>query len=602
MLQIFLYGPRESGFLELSPGTSLDMESLSELFDEQLTIGEYSIPMEFPWTEYNLRLTGFAHRPQNGKQPTPYFECDVYDSGFPEIQKGKFTILGSKGSFTPGKGTFNATISGTKGVFGSAIRNKKLKDLALGGTIVFTEDSSRQFATSVMKGLYPQYTYIAFAPVARLDYFDTDRADYSGEFLVRDRVNNLMLTGAPPDGWVLGRPDPDNATTEITQGNALFKDYRTVPFFQLKHVLKACFEEFGFKLSGTFFNTTAFDDVYLDNNYSIEEYAVNYDINRRIIPSNHMPDITVRDFIISVCAWLNMYLRFSGGNQIELRYRTATLQGTRVFDCTEYVENLFELTRSTEDTEQPLNFAYQTDSLDSQQSDSIKNLTGKTVVATVNSAAELATLDIGRPLTTNDLALVMNEGIYYQVADATGSPIVWDAYATALQPIVIDDKANTLDIPLCPLVQYITFSEGAGKYLNEGCLAIRQKGSYINNKGIRVNNPFGLRTLYISKKPWAAYEVPASYYHHLDENSVQIQPYSLMLDGEFGIVKNFHQQWANAKRNSGTIKTTLQAPSSVLAEIRKADRLIVADVQYLLLRLERPIPFANRASIELLPL
>lgn len=602
MLQIFIYGPRESGFLELAPGTRLEMESLSELFDEQLTIGEYSIPMEFPWTEYNLRLTGFAHRPQNGKQATPYFECDVYDRGFPEIQRGKFTILGSKGSFTPGKGSFNATISGAKGVFGSAIRNKKLKDLVLGGTIFFTEDSSRQFATNLMQGWYPQYNYIAFAPVARINYFDTERTDYNGEFLVKDKVNNIMFTGAAPTGWIFGRPNPDDVDTEITQGNTLFKDFRTVPFFQLKSVLKACIEEFGFKLSGTFFNTSAFDDVYLDNNYSIEEYVSNYDINRRIIPSNHMPDVSVRDFIIAVCGWLNMYLRFSGGNQIELRYRQATLKGTRIFDCTEYVENMFELTRSTDDTEQPQNFAYQSDSYDSQQSDSIKNLTGKTVVATVNNVSELGTIDIGRTLTTDDLALVMNEGIFYQVADATVSPFVWDAYATALQPIVIDDKANTFEIPLCPLVQHITLDAVEGIYINEGCLAISQKGSYSNNKGIRINNPFGLRTLYISKKTSGDYLIPSSYYHHLDEDGNKIQDYSLMLSGEFGIVKNFHQQWANAKRSSGTIKTTIQAPSSVLAEIRKADRLIVVDVQYLLLRLERPIPYTDRANVELLPL
>lgn len=602
MLQIYLYGPRENGFLDLPPNTRLDMESIAEMFDEQLAIGEYNIPLDIPWTETNLRLTGYANRPQNQANGGQYqFVADVYDNGFPEIQRGKFTILGTRGSFSPGSGTMSITVSGAKGVFGNTVRSKKLKDLQLGGTITFTETSSREFATNVMKGMYPQYSYIRFAPVCRRNYIDVDRPDHDGEFLVGDRVNYLVYTGAAPDGWEFGRPDPSNATIAIAEGNALFKDFRTIPFFSLKYVFRKCFEEFGYSISGTIMNTSVFDDVCLDNNFSIENYGGNYDLNRTIIPANHMPDTGIRDFIIAVCQWLNVYPVFSG-QKVELKQRTGTLNGTRLFDITPYVRDSFEAEREAEEVKKSVNFGYASDGTDNAMGDAIKDLIGKTIVATVMTLGELATLDIGRPLTTNDIALVMNENMYFQVADSTGSPILWDAYSDALQPVISDAEQETTELPLAPLTTQVELNSTTQLYMNMLACCIDQRGSYSNNKGIRVKHDFGLRTMYISLRSAGSYTVPGSYYHHLDENGDQIQPYSLALDGEFGIVKNFHKEWALKRSRGLIIKTSIKCNSAVLSEIKKADKLIIQDVQYLLYQIERTIPLDEFIDLQLLPL
>lgn len=602
MLQIYLYGPRQSGFIDLPPNARLNMEAVAEIFDEQLAIGEYNIPLDIPWTETNLRLTGFAHKPQKQASGGQYkFVCDVYDNGFPEIQRGKFTILTTRGSFSPGSGSMSITVSGSKGVYGNTIQNKKLRDLTMGGPITFTETSSREFATNHMKGQYPQYNYLSFAPVARRNYFDTERADYDNEFLVGDRVNFLVYTGAPPLGWEFGRPDPANATQVINAGDPLYIDYRTIPFFSLKYIFKECFRQFGYMLSGTIINTTAFDDVYLDNNYSIEEYAGNYDVNRTITPANHVPDITIRDFIIQFCQWLNVYPIFIGQN-VELRWRAATLKGSRLYDITPYITDNFETEREDETVKQAVNYAYATDGSDNAMSDNIKDLTGKTVVATVLGFGELGTLNIGRTLTTNDIALVINENLYYQVADATSTPLKWDAYGDALQPIISDAEQPTNELPFAPLTTHTELNSGLALYINMGNLLIDQRGSYANNKGIRIRNSFGIRTMYISQLPIGSYTVPVSYYKHLNELSQQIQPYSLALHGEYGIIKNFHEDWAK-KRSSGLIlKTTLRCNSAVLDEIRKADKLIIEEVQYLLYQLERTIPFTDYADIQLIPL
>ena len=161
-LQIYIYGPSENGFLDTAPDTFLQVETLADIFDENLSIGEYTLPVSFPWTDHNRRLLGFAERIVNGAAKVNYLRCDVYDRGYPEILNGKLTILEKVGNFSYKKGSFSASIAGSKGMFGTQIKYKYLNSLALGGDIVWQNLESRDFATAVMKGQYPQYPYLSF--------------------------------------------------------------------------------------------------------------------------------------------------------------------------------------------------------------------------------------------------------------------------------------------------------------------------------------------------------------------------------------------------------------------------------------------------------
>lgn len=166
MLQIYISGPLESGFLDIDPGTVLSMESVADIFDEDLSTGEFSLPGKAPWTGNNKKLLGFAERFQNLVTPVRDFKCAVFDSGYPELPAGKFSIIGKTGNFSYTKGSFDFTITGTKGLFGSQIKNKKVNDLQLGGKITWADIDSRHFAEAFMKGSYQQYNYLAFVPVA----------------------------------------------------------------------------------------------------------------------------------------------------------------------------------------------------------------------------------------------------------------------------------------------------------------------------------------------------------------------------------------------------------------------------------------------------
>lgn len=603
MLQIYCYGPTTSGFLDLPPQASLDIEALAPLFDEDLTFGEISLPINIPWTPNNLRITNFANHLRNGGQQLTTFKIDVYDSGFPEIPGGKLTILEKNGQLSMKRGSFAANISGSRGLFGNAIRGRQLPSLPLGGPITFTEASSRQFAYAHATGAYPSLSYIGFAPVAIKDFFNTELPDYDGEFLARDTVNNVIVTGSGPTDWTFGRPNPDTPTTAVASGNSLFLDYRTIPFYQLAYIFRQCFTTFGYQPSGQFFTQPWFSKLYLFNNYAIERYATgtSTDVNRTINPANHVPDISIRDFIKAVCTTFGMYPIFGAAGQVTFRFRANTLTNAEVFDITPLVARSFSSILPTPDQEPPTAVAYDFGS-DSVATDRLPDLTGKNIVATVATAAQLATLDIGRTFTTADLVLVQAENIYYRPADATGIPVVWEAWADALYPARLSQAAgqqptsdNNYTLPIAPLASHIVLNTSTAAYEYQGYQAIQCPGSYINNNLRTIRQPCPLRMLYIGSVSPTAGSHPVSHYHNRYSTGQRRSAYSLALTGPQGIGTTLHLPWLRT-RAPELVKVQVTVNTDTLARIRAATQLQIHNSRYLLYRTERSIPLARHGS------
>ena len=87
------------------------MESLSEIFDEDLSIGEYSLPVTLQWTEINRRILGFAERLENFNTTKKQWRCDVFEDGFPAMVNAQMTLLEKSGTFSYSNGTFNVSIT-----------------------------------------------------------------------------------------------------------------------------------------------------------------------------------------------------------------------------------------------------------------------------------------------------------------------------------------------------------------------------------------------------------------------------------------------------------------------------------------------------------
>jgi hypothetical protein len=599
MLSIYVYGNNDQeGFIDLEPGASLDMEELTPSFDENLSIGAFSLPFDIPWTENNRRIFGFNERITGYMGENNYWTCDAFDDGFPEIQKGKLTFVSKAGKLNYGKGKFSASISGSRPIYGAAIKNKTLKDLSLGGPITWEDADSRQFAQLHSDGSYPGYNHFTFVPVAIEGFIDPDRADYSGEFLARDVVNCIVNTVSGP---VFGRPTTDDVAIPAAENTLEYVDYRTVPFFKLQYILKKCFQEFGYQVSGDFVNDSVFNDLLLFNNYGIEKYNATLfvDNNRSITPSNHVPKTLISDFLKSVLGFFNVYPFFTGGTEVKLMYRKKNLTEKKVVNLDKVLVSDFESNYQDGETPSGYLLNYNWDSADSFFSDRVKDITTKTLVATVSTFADLGTLSIGRPFTTDDIVYVEAENIYYNAASPDPT---WDAWAERLNEYRAGDGEQEILFDISTLCTYVIFVESTGLLTRQNFCGCRQRGSYLNNKGTLVQHEYGIRVFYGKKLEIDSYDVPSSFNHNRNPDNTQRASYSLAWNGTEAMAENFHTRWQDALRNKEILKIKIDAANNVIKLIREANTIEIQSVHFLHYKTERTIPASDQTTIYLVAL
>lgn len=609
MLQIYVYGEKESGYIDLYPDTILQLESVTDIFDEDLSAGEFSLPGKAPWSDTNRRILNFAERLQNNSTGKKDFKCIVYDSGYPELPAGKLTLIGKAGNFNYTKGNFDFTITGSKGLFGSQIKNKKLSDLTLGGKISWEGMDSRQFAEAHMKGSFPgQYTHLTFVPVAIENYFDTGRKDYDGEFLAKDTVNTVVITGSGNDAWSFGRPKSAAPSEAAVAGTEEYADYRTVPFLKTTFILRKIFEEHGYKVSGPVFDDPAYAELTTYNQFSIEKYSPNfYDFNRNIFPADHVPSMLIIDFLKGILGALNMYPTFSD-SEVRIHMRKDFKKGRKVLSLTGFVSPLFSAASDESEAGSGYKINYNWNG-DNYQSDRVKDLKDKIIIAHVGTISDLETVNIGRQMTTDDLVYVAAENMYYQVADATVSPIKWDCYAEALgefttpRPPAADGgegNESSTEILLSTLCNYVEMDEGLGLLVKRPYLGTRMTGSYLNNKGVRVNSDCPNKIFFAGKKlNTSLVLVPVSWNHNRNAENERTGSFSLSLTGDFSLVEVFHKEWQEIKQGMEPLKMQVSANRKVLADMDEADFVEINGCHFIVKNKEREIPVRGMVEVEL---
>ena len=106
--------------LELTPGTSIDMENLLPSFDDKLDGAEFSLPFNIPFTNNNRTVLGYPEHFNTNPSGIPeHWRCDVYDDHVLYAQDAKLKLLNHNGRFDHKDGNYNFNISGIKGFFGN---------------------------------------------------------------------------------------------------------------------------------------------------------------------------------------------------------------------------------------------------------------------------------------------------------------------------------------------------------------------------------------------------------------------------------------------------------------------------------------------------
>lgn len=599
MLQILVYGADATDFLDLAPGTSLQVQEVKPAFDEDLSIGEYSLPIDVPWTGKNRRILSFAEMLQPGND-TYYWRCDVYSDGLPEIIDGKLTMLKKKGLFSYNDGSYSFSISGSKGLFGSMVKKKKLTDLRLGGRITWAALSARAFGEGVMKGEFPEVAAkICFGPVAIEEFFDTERKDYNDEFIVFDTVNNILVTGAGTNSWSFARPTSANPAVAAAVGTAEYVDYRTIPFFNFYFVLKSIFAEFGHTVTGDFFSKQQWTDLYLFNNFAIEKYDETFHDNcREIIPSNHVPDILIKDFLVESFRFFNLEMLFRANRTVEIRYKHTGLRDKHTVNLTDKTSMRFDADQLSY-AEDGFTLKFDFDSEDSYPSDRVQELKDLTLVGTVLTRQELLNIDPGRQLTTDDIAFVTAENMYYKVANATVSPVLWDCFSEKLGEYKIGAGDTEIAPTLSPLCTYARENTVTALVENMNRAGCRQKGSFYNTKGLAITNPFGLRIFYLKKVDTAGVSLPTTFVNARDDQNTKRVEISLCWEGADGLYEKLHKTWITFLQKTLQVATKLYVDQAWLEKINQASLLEINGILFVPYSISKQLPLRDAVDVTL---
>lgn len=590
--------------LELTPGTSIDMENLLPSFDDKLDGAEFSLPFNIPFTNNNRTVLGYPEHFNTNPSGIPeHWRCDVYDDHVLYAQDAKLKLLNHNGRFDHKDGNYNFNISGIKGFFGNNIKGKKMTDLQLDGIIEWASTlDSREFAKDLMDGNQPRYQdRIIFAPVAMTDFFDNTRNDYLGEFIIDEIVNNIIVEASFPNGWTFARYKPLAPSIALNKGDAGYADYRTVPFYNLLYVVRKIFTEHGFTVDGSFFNFPDFDQLYIFNNFAIEryDYPFTFDINTQIIPANHMPDMSIVEFLVALQNTFNLKIIFQPGFKVLINFKEETINASAVKDYTSKIDLYYESAQRHESFYGGHALRWKWDTNDGYHNDKVKEIKDLNIIAEVNTFADIAALGLASP-TATQFIYVASENYFYWWND---NLTIWEPYSEYQLDYEVGQMTTEFAPMLSPLCQHYAYDLPSGLVLSKDKCATKMLGSYWSGSKEQVKHPFELHVFYAKKMTAGSYtDMPFSFSHNYDTNGDKRVAVSLSWHAIDGLLNKFWKKWLHMLKNSFEIQAKAHFDITDLASLQESDIIRIAQNNYLLKKQTLTLPISEATSVSLVKL
>lgn len=349
----------------------------TNIFDRDLKGTDFTYPVELALSDEVIAAFGLPHIVANPNIKRDYDAQLIVDGLFITT----VTVHLLETNLEQKKITFS--LIGDYGSIGKLLGDKKVNELLLDGirTIgaVMPDSHYMAFAenSGVTTGLIwyqPCDVETHLSDVANgivaADYAFPMAIDINANLDVihRDSAYQEKVDGLQPDYrsiinpyyWIdastKGYRDPvkEYLTLMLGDGKELTRDRQFwVPMFKLSYVLKKCFEEFGFTVSGAILTDARFLEKLIYNTYAInkvyiseqtvpttggERYEgyVTHDATT-IQPRNHVPDMKIIDFLSEVGKWFNLqYLIDFTNRTVELRMLKDLVPGTNVIDLSPY--------------------------------------------------------------------------------------------------------------------------------------------------------------------------------------------------------------------------------------------------------------------------
>lgn len=592
MLGIKVYNQfNEVFWLELYPNTKLSIEKLTAPFNDDLKGADFSLPIEVPFSDKNRKNLGFSEMVQTPNYAIPeYWRCDIYSNNIPVLQDAKLKLLTSKGRYDYKEGAYNFTVSGVRGLLGSKLAGKKLKSLQLCGTIRWDQSiDSRQFAKKVMDNQYPELSdKIGFFPIYCGDFFDTTRSDYLNEFIHNQIVNNVLEINTEPYAWTFARTEDNNPNAPITPGHPGYENYRTIPFLNLFYIVKQIFIENGYTVTGTFFEQKDFEKLYIFNNNAIEfyDYPFTTDINREIVPGNHLPNVLIIDFLADLQNIFNLKIIPESGFNVRIDFKHNSLNN-EVKDFTNKTIQIFEESEINHGYYGGSSLKFEFDN-DGYKSDAVKDISNIALIAEFNTINDLLVYSFPFALDDSHYVYILAENYYYRFNPVSGK---WEPYSEWLNNFEELNSALSFSTKITPVCQHYALDMITGISQPQNMIGVRMLGSYYNNARMKVDNDYGIKLFYGGRVTTGSYtNKPISFTHNYNSSGDKLADISLSWMAQDGLRNKLWLQWINFLKNSKSVRKYIRMPEIDLVKIQEDDIIKIESTHYLIKELKYELP------------
>ncbi len=602
--------------VRLSPGTSVQLELNSPLFDEDTIKGSFSYSFSVP-AGPNGPLYGYPERPDRAGEPGALLPAALADDGLP-------LLVGTQRvkSATPAK--YSVTVQA--GLSGANLSGRQLSSFAYGGL-----RSVPRWVAGPLDGggnaiQVPGLVGHANDVVARPAAFDYVFAPLRNEYLTAERQALLKASAAVIDplaypdltvnAWqvypvqVFGMPPAGSFTYHINfqvPGGVQLQAFQLLPpycpFPKLRYVLQAICEESGLAVDLPNLLPGELGDLVIAGNAQLVDRGDAASL--RFSLADVLPALTVAELLAALRQDLGLVVYVDPLTQ---RVRSAYLYeqvapGAAYTDLSPCLAGAPEV--SIEDVA-GLTLTYHVDSDDALTKDALsKQPEPSLVLAPVATVAQLPTSAVIRTEApaSGQVRLVQETTTYYVCTlglsvDGISVPLTWSLLVVALAPVPVlgggDEQAQatcyTTELPTQLLLD-------ATNPLRVLLPAISQAPYRADQKVVARST--ALRLLFYNGLRTASDGVTR--YPQLSHQSLSGR-YSVRLGGGAGTYAQLLQAWLPVKLRGTSYKQPLLLSSLDLARLDLARPLWLAGVPYLVRKLSATVPLRKAATVELVRL
>lgn len=437
MIELVIGGVR----IALPPNTTINREFETTIFNREANVSDFTLPVDVPLTDETAVALGMPQllaNPVVGKS----WDADLIVDGI-YLNKVVFKTLRVRIK----EKVLSGTIIGNYGSYGQVVGTKKVSDLVLGG--IRNIGTLQAEVTLCSIGYTGHYCHIKYKPCDSHLYMDATISNpdaYDFAFLTTtDEKTDLP--------YIHDEYNPINAAYNIVNGydyeNAAYIDpvrhylkniidyytgaanYRSgerhfwVPYFKLGFVLKKCFEEFGFTVTGDVFTDKMFMRIFMYNTYSINNVTYSFETvttnalynmhvahnATNIDPRNHVPKVSITEWIAEVAKTFNLQYNIDYNNKTVVVKRLKNINQGTIIDISKYAIATPEISFEKSEFQNGYELAFKDDGDDLASGESVVKDSPYQVLDYVAKFSDLASLPM--PI-INGLYLVRNTNSLYQ--------------------------------------------------------------------------------------------------------------------------------------------------------------------------------------------